>query len=65
MRDAVADADLGLQIDLWRQGYSTGRFVLHVPRLPRMDLRELSDADLGDLAGGSSTCCCGPCCCRA
>jgi hypothetical protein len=65
VRDGVADADLGRQIDLWSQGFSTGRFVLHVPRLPQLDVRELSDADLGDLAGGASTCCCSPCCCQA
>jgi hypothetical protein len=65
VRDGTGESDLGHQIDLWSQGFSTGSFILHVPHLPRMDVSELSDADLGDLAGGASTCCCSPCCCQA
>ncbi|MFG2480746.1 hypothetical protein [Streptomyces fagopyri] len=65
VRDGIAESDLGLQIDLWNQGFGTGNFILHVPHLPRMDVHELSEADLGDLAGGVNTCCCSPCCCQA
>jgi hypothetical protein len=62
---ADAEADLALQVELWSRGFSTGSFVLYVPHLPQMDVREFSDADLGDLAGGVNTCCCSPCCCQA
>jgi hypothetical protein len=48
----VASSDLALQLDLWRQGFDTGRFALHVPLVPQCEADELSEAELGDLAGG-------------
>ena len=50
------DVSLGLgpQFDLWQQGYSTRRFILHLPLLPRTGIDELREAELGDLAGGAT-----------
>lgn len=50
----IASSDLTLQLDLWRQGFDTGRFALHVPLARQWEAEELSEAELGDLAGGRS-----------
>jgi hypothetical protein len=44
--------DLGLQLSAWAEGMTTGSFILSVPGSPHHGARQLSDADLGDLAGG-------------
>ncbi|MEU0786679.1 hypothetical protein ABZ341_34550 [Streptomyces sp. NPDC006173] len=54
--------DLSVKLALWNRGFSSGSFVLYVPSLPRMDVVDLSDEDLGDLAGGVEGCCCSPNC---
>lgn len=48
----AAFSDLALQLDLWRQGFDTGRFALHVPLAHQWEAEELDEAELGDLAGG-------------
>lgn len=55
--------DLQAQIDLWEKGLRTGRYVLHVPSLPVIPSRELSENALGDLSGGAGTACCSCCPC--
>lgn len=62
VRSRDADPDLEAQITLWRNGFDSGRFVLYVPDMPQIGMRELSDEDLESVAGGADTCsCCCPC----
>ncbi|MER6084747.1 hypothetical protein [Streptomyces sp. NPDC001833] len=56
--------NLDAQISLWADGLRTGRFRLFVPYLPQMNITDLNDEDLGDLAGGTGNLCCSPCCCQ-
>ncbi|WP_162625218.1 hypothetical protein [Streptomyces cadmiisoli] len=51
LREEIAGFHLGHQIDLWNQGLQTGQFTLYVPR-PLCADGDLSEVDLGDLAGG-------------
>jgi hypothetical protein len=52
IRSGDADPHLDVQIALWNAGSVTGRYVLHVPYLAQIDLTQISDEELGDLAGG-------------
>ncbi|WP_405883165.1 hypothetical protein OG762_34185 [Streptomyces sp. NBC_01136] len=65
VRSSDAEPDLQAQIEMWQQGAVTGKYILHVPYLPQMDVSDLSDEELGDLAGGAAGCCCSPCCCQS
>ncbi|MET9588143.1 hypothetical protein ABZY10_34705 [Streptomyces sp. NPDC006539] len=65
VRSRDAEPDLNLQISMWRHGDATGKYILYVPYLPQMDMPDLNDEDLGDLAGGAAGCCCSPCCCQS
>lgn len=60
VRSSDAEPDLQAQIEMWQQGAVTGKYILHVPYLPQMDVSDLSDEELGDLAGGAAGCCCSP-----
>ncbi|WP_328745072.1 hypothetical protein OHT57_06470 [Streptomyces sp. NBC_00285] len=44
------EPDLEFQAGLWEEGERSGHFVLQIPAL---DLRELSEEQLGELVGGS------------
>jgi hypothetical protein len=65
VRNVVGEPDLEQQIALWIEGGRTGRYLLHVPATPRIYTRELTDNDLGSVAGGSggASCSCCPCSC--
>lgn len=47
-----ADLDLQARLDVWNEGYSSGRFVLLIARHPAPASDELDESVLGDLAGG-------------
>jgi hypothetical protein len=58
------EANLDIQIGLYELGLATGRFELHIPETPQVDMAELSEGDLdGVAAAGGIYCCCCPCCC--
>jgi len=63
VRRATGEPDLQAQIDLWDSGRRTGRYVLHLPALPVIPSRELSENALGDLSGGGPGACCSCCPC--
>lgn len=57
------EGSLDAQVALWETGLQTGRYELHVPETPQIDMAELSEGDLDAVAAGSSIgCCCCPCC---
>jgi hypothetical protein len=56
------EPSLDYQIGLYEQGLATGRFELHIPETPQINMTELSDSDLDGVAAGTACCCC-PCCC--
>ncbi len=60
VRARDAGPDLEAQITLWRNGLTSGKYVLYVPDMPQVDARELSEEDLDAVAGGADSCCC--CC---
>lgn len=63
VREIGGEPDLEAQVRLWESGTSTGRYELRVPNTPQIDTRELSEADLEAVAGGTTyCCCCSPCC---
>lgn len=63
IREIGGEPDLEGQVRLWENGKSTGRYELHVPNTPQVDTRELSEADLEAVSGGTTyCCCCSPCC---
>ena len=63
IRTGDADPDLEVQIRLWNDGASSGRYVLYVPDMPVIETKELSEEDLDSVAGGGNgCCCCSPCC---
>ncbi|WP_211592441.1 MULTISPECIES: hypothetical protein [unclassified Microbispora] len=64
------DSNIDVQVALWERGLETGRFELHIPETPQVDMAELSEGDLDSIAAGASAqeaidinCCCCPCCC--
>jgi hypothetical protein len=62
--DGRHEGNLDVQIELWERGLENGRFELHVPETPQVDMAELSEGDLEGVAAGavSINCCCCPCC---
>jgi len=56
------DGNLEVQVALWETGLKTGRFEFHIPEAPQVDMAELSEGDLADVAAGGNYCCC-PCSC--
>ena len=57
------DASIDTQVALWEFGLSTGRYELHIPATPQVEMAELSEGDLDAVAAGLATsCCCCPCC---
>lgn len=65
VRSRTEAPDLDKQLSAWAEGLDTGHFVLYVPDLPQLELRDLDEEDLGDLAGGVPSFCCSPCCCQS
>ncbi|MYW05538.1 hypothetical protein [Streptomyces sp. SID3343] len=71
VRNLGGEPDLEAQVELWEAGTESGDFELRVPNSPQIELRELSEADLESVAGGTQEvrddttycCCCSPCCC--
>jgi hypothetical protein len=57
------DSNIDVQVALWEQGLATGRYELHIPETPQVDMAELSEGDLDSVAAGDINCCCCPCCC--
>ena len=58
-----AEADIDAQVALWETALSTGRYELHIPETPQVEMAELSEGDLDAVAAGVATsCCCCPCC---
>lgn len=58
------EGSLDLQVNLYEQGLSSGRFELHIPETPQIDTSELSEGDLEGIAAGTTiNCCCCPCSC--
>jgi hypothetical protein len=57
-----SEPSLDKQIALYEQGLASGRFELHVPETPQVDMAELSEGDLDGVAAGDIYCCCTPCC---
>lgn len=61
-----SEPDLRTQTQLWEIGRQSGRYVLYVPNLPQLDVRDLADEELDGLAGGAGgSYCCNPCCCQS
>ena len=56
------EGNLDVQVELWETGLRTGRYEFHIPETPQIDMAELSEGDLADVAAGGTSCCC-PCCC--
>ena len=56
------EGNLEVQVELWETGLRTGRYEFHIPETPQIDMAELSEGDLADVAAGGTSCCC-PCCC--
>jgi hypothetical protein len=56
------EGNLEVQVDLWEMGLATGRYEFHIPETPQVDVAELSEGDLADVAAGGTSCCC-PCSC--
>jgi hypothetical protein len=54
--------NLETQVALYERGLSTGEFEFHIPRTPQVDMAELDDSELANVAGGMDIYCC-PCCC--
>ncbi|MFE3199311.1 hypothetical protein ACWGR4_26940 [Embleya sp. NPDC055664] len=71
IRNVEGEPDLDGQVTLWEAGTVSGTYELRVPNSPQIELRELSEADLESVAGGTIEtrddttycCCCSPCCC--
>lgn len=60
------EPDLGTQTQLWEIGRKSGHYVLYVPELPQLEVRDLADEELSGLAGGAGgSYCCNPCCCQS
>jgi hypothetical protein len=56
------EGNLEVQVELWEVGLATGRYEFHIPETPQIDMAELSEGDLSDVAAGGTSCCC-PCSC--
>lgn len=56
------EGDLDLQVNFWDIGKATGRYEVHIPETPQIDMADLSEGDLADVAAGGNSCCC-PCSC--
>ncbi|MEV8566875.1 hypothetical protein AB0436_15130 [Streptomyces sp. NPDC051322] len=56
------DGNLEVQVGLYETGLATGRYEFHIPETPQIDMAELSEGDLADVAAGGTSCCC-PCSC--
>lgn len=67
VRSRDGDPDLRAQLHLWEVGRQWGHYVLYVPDLPQLEVRDLGDEELDGLAGGGGggSYCCSPCCCQA
>lgn len=57
------EPSLDAQVALYEQGLSTGRYELHIPETPQVNMAELSEGDLDAVTAGDIYCCCCPCCC--
>jgi hypothetical protein len=63
IRATAGDPDLEAQVRMWENGKASGHYVLLVPSTPQIETRELSEADLEAVSGGTNyCCCCSPCC---
>ncbi|WP_336209443.1 hypothetical protein [Nonomuraea sp. LPB2021202275-12-8] len=60
-----AEASVDNQVALWEQGQDTGIYELHFTDTPQIDVSELSEGDLEQIAAGAFCCCSTPCCCCA
>jgi len=60
----TGEASIDTQVALWEFGLSTGRYELHIPETPQIEMAELSEGDLDAVAAGlaNNCCCCSPCC---
>ncbi|MDO5683068.1 MAG: hypothetical protein Q4G46_09620 [Propionibacteriaceae bacterium] len=47
----------------FQEGLRNGRVELVVPGEPMIDMQQLTDEDLVEVAGGARACCCCPCSC--
>lgn len=56
------EGNLEVQVELWETGLRSNRFEFHIPETPQIDMAELSEGDLADVAAGGTSCCC-PCSC--
>ena len=63
--DTGAEADIDTHVALWESAHSTGRYELHIPETPQIDMAEFSAGDLDAAVAPTACCCCTPCCCGA
>ena len=63
VRSLGGEPNLEAQVRLWEEGARSGEYRLHVPNSPQVETKELSEADLAAVSGGTEACCCCcPCC---
>lgn len=57
------EPDMDQQVQWWEDGRASGRYELHIPQAPELDMSELAENDLEAVSAGY--CCTCPCCCSS
>ncbi|GGS93594.1 hypothetical protein GCM10010156_59820 [Planobispora rosea] len=61
--EPTGEGSIDNQVALWEAGETSGVYEIHITDTPQVDVSQLSEDELVQIAAGVACCCCTPCCC--